>query len=54
MKGVLDAIDGLQTSVGLFCDLSKALDCVNYALLLEKINHYGISGTALMQIVLFD
>jgi hypothetical protein len=31
---------------GIFCDLQKAFDCVNYNILLSKMKFYGISGAA--------
>jgi hypothetical protein len=27
---------------GIFCDLNRAFDCINYALLFEKLKFYGV------------
>lgn len=44
---ISSAIDNKKYTVGIFIDLSKAFDHVDRDILLSKLDHYGIRGTAL-------
>ena len=44
---LLESLNNRQISVLLLCDFSKAFDMVDHAVLLKKLYHYGIRGTAL-------
>lgn len=43
---VMQSLDGSENALAVFCDLSKAFDCVNHQLLLSKIKNLGIQSKA--------
>jgi len=46
ISSILETFEDGGVSVAAFVDLSKAFDCVSHTVLLKKLNHYGVRGTA--------
>lgn len=47
LSRITEALEGGHLVLGMFLDLSKAYDCLDYNILLEKMESYGIQGIAL-------
>ena len=43
----MDDAHGVNTPVAIYCDLSKAFDCLDFDIFLAKMEYYGVSGTSL-------
>ena len=43
----MDDAHGVNTHVAIYCDLSKAFDCLNFDIFFAKMEYYGVSGTPL-------
>ena len=54
LHSLIQIVEKIRTSIenkmygcGVFIDLKKAFDTVNHKILLDKLEHYGITGTSL-------
>jgi hypothetical protein len=47
VDNIRNDLDKSNHVLGLYLDLSKAFDCVDHAILIDKLSHYGIRGLAL-------
>ena len=43
---ITNELDNKQFSLGIFIDFSKAFYTLDHEILISKLNHYGIRGTA--------
>ena len=44
LNEILRALNNKQMVGGIFCDLHKIFDCINHAVLLQKMKFCGVSG----------
>ena len=41
---VMHSLDSRDSHISIFADISKAFDCIDHAILLSKLAHYGLEG----------
>lgn len=47
LEDIFGAWENADDALGIFCDLSKAFDCVCHDTLVRKLHHYGVRNTSL-------
>lgn len=47
LRSVYEGLNDGEVAAAIFCDLTKAFDCVNHRVLLRKLEMYGFRGTSL-------
>ena len=45
---IREQLDSVNFTCGIFVDLKKEFDTVDYDILIQKLNHYGIRGVAMV------
>ena len=46
-ENITRAFEEKQATIGIFLDLSKAFDTIDYKILMSKLQHYGVRGLPL-------